>query len=244
MQLGGAWQDEQDAQMVLALEPDGFLHGDFRAAAGLRRLAGYAGRAEDGCGVPLALAMSWRPVEGGPATPEQHWASCFGGEAAGGRLALLHQISATAGLHLESRRFRRIGAALPESSGPVLAAQAGATLRRAAADPVEGTWRALEGASVLTLQLRDPHAGLVFGSLADREGEALLCGFADIDAGAAQQSVALAGRRTDGTAVLALAGRLDLERGLLTLGGLAIRGTGAGRPYGQTLIEGLRFQPA
>ncbi len=238
MQLGGAWQDEQDAQMVLALEPDGFLHGDFRAAAGLRRLAGFAGA--DGAG--LALAMSWRPVGAKPTTPEQHWTSCLGGEAVSGRLTLLHQISATTGLHLESRRFQHIGAALPESSGPVLAAQAGATSRRAASDPIEGSWRALEGPAVLTLQLRDPQAGLVFGSLVDQEGEALLCGFADIDAGAAQQSVSLAGRRTDGTAVLALAGRLDLERGLLTLGGLAIRA--GGQPYSQTLIEGLRFQPA
>lgn len=256
MQVGGAWQNEQGALMRLALEPDGFLHGDYRPAgsADHRLIAGYTGGIAPDHGMPLALAMSWRPVEPGPARPDWHWMSCFGGELlpADGPMQGLHQIVATAGCpsvaeagtHLERLDFRRVGPARPMFSRPVLAARNGETLRRAAADPVEGVWRAIDEDTSLTLHLRNPHAGIVVGSLSDRHGETVLCGFADIDTGEprmARQSLALAG--LCGGAALALSGSLDLERGLLTLGGLLNRGTTTER-YGQTLIEGMRFKPA
>lgn len=261
MPISGAWQNEYESVMTLAEEADGFLHGQYRSgigSTGTCLVAGYGGTSGPGQGTPLALAISWRSIEPGAPDPRRHWVSSLAGQAfldcTG--LTLLHQLVATAaspeiaepGTHLGELNFRRIGAASPPASRTLLAAHLGETIRTAAADPVEGVWRSTDDdAATLHLAVRNPHAGIVVGTLTDRRGQASLYGFADVDASrtpARQQSLALAGRYGDSAATATLAGCLDLERGRLTLSALLNRGTSVDTRYAQTIVEGRHFKPA
>jgi hypothetical protein len=271
MRISGAWHNEYESVMALAEEADGFLHGEYRSttgSTGTYLVAGFGGAAAGGRGRPVALAISWRSTERGEYGPSLHWVSSLGGQVfdapifgpAAGRpdsMLLLHQLVATAsfpgiaepGTHLDKLPFHRMsGDAAPAASRILLAAHDGETIRTAAADPVEGVWHETdEEGVVLQLAVRNPHAGIVVGSLTDRHGRAELYGFVDIDSSNTperRQGLGLAGRYADGTRTVSLAGWLDLERGRLTLSALLHRGTGVDTRYAQTVVEGMRFKPA
>jgi saccharopepsin len=261
MRISGDWRNEYESVMTLAEEADGFLHGEFRSSTGSTGtfpVAGFSGANGDGRGTPLALAISWRSIDPGVRDPSWHWVSGLGGQVfdGPGPMPLLHQMVATAsfpgiadpGTHLDKLSFRRCGEGVPAASQALLAAHLGETKRTAAADPVEGIWHSIDDdGAVLRLSVRNPHAGIVVGSLTDHRGKADLYGFADIDASNTpipRQSLSLAGRYAGGFSTVTLAGWLDLERGRLGLSVLWNRGTGADTRYAQTIVEGMRFKPA
>jgi Avidin family len=261
MSLAGVWKNAYGSTMSLSLVNSNLITGTYKSSTGSTgtyEVIGYQTSADptSQAGQAAALAIDWHSVVAGPPDNSWHWVSGLSGQLSiqdgAEQLVLAHSLVASidfpdlaaAGTYIDKLIYQRVSATPIQEPAPA----PGAGSPAAAADPLVGSWFAVDGTALLISSVV-PYPGnafgWVFGKLIWNGGPSLLYGVTDINAqsgGLTQQSVSLVALPSDqGGPAMSLSGTLDLGSGVLTMLELQSQSTAPGNSYLQTLISSLKF---
>ncbi|RZI30918.1 avidin/streptavidin family protein [Pseudomonas orientalis] len=256
MSAAGTWQNDYGSVMTLTLEGNR-ISGTYQSSTGSTgkyAVAGYQAPATNNAeqGLPIALAIEWHSLGDDPADPSWHWSSGLSGQMLRvkdqDRLALSHLLVATRdfpgladqGTYVDKLLYHRVAC---EPQKPPVSTP---TSTPDIADPLSGTWAAVDGSRLsLRVHASQHHAfGYVSGTLSASTGESEVSGFTDINArgnGLPLQSVSLTTTAREGDTALCLSGSVDLMDHSLTVLVMASSPTSVVHSYVQTQVKSLTF---
>ena len=257
MSIAGAWKNEYGSTMILTIVGN-TITGTYKSSTGSTgeyRVSGYqVGRdATVAVGQPIALAIEWHSVVGGPSDPSWNWTSglsgqisIFDGEEV---LVLSHMMIAstdfpdlsTTGNYIDKLTYRR--ALAPDHA----ARKVDAEKYMPVVDPLNGKWITV-GGSILNLRVStdiENKIGYVTGSIDSSDGSFEIVGFTDINAWSnalSLQSIAICVAKPSVTEVLSLSGTLNLATRRLHLVSMNSLATASKNSYAQTRISSMSFR--
>lgn len=262
MSLAGVWKNAYGSTMSLNLVNPNLITGIYKSSTGSTgtyEVIGYQTSADptSQAGQAATLAIDWHSVVAGPPDNSWHWVSGLSGqlslESGVEQLVLAHslvasidfpEIPAAAGTYIDKLIYQRVSTTPTPTPTPA----PDSALPGAAADPLVGSWFALDGTALLISSVV-PYPGNAFGWVLGKfiwnGGPSLLYGVTDINAqsgGLSKQSVSIVALPSDqGGPALSLSGTLDLRSGVLTMLNLQSLSTAPGNTYLQTLVSSLEF---
>ncbi|MCT2398810.1 avidin/streptavidin family protein [Novosphingobium mangrovi (ex Huang et al. 2023)] len=255
MTVAGTWENEYGSRMTLAVDGAGVfgIYESTTGSTGRYRVVGHQSQESPTpeAGQPVALAIAWHSVAGGPADASWNWVSALGGQISvvdGAEvLSASHLLVATSdfpglcrqGVFCDKLTYRRVATA-PAFPGHMKCGELQIV------DVLAGCWQAGDG-TVLDIHVRpepDDRFGVLGGCLTVG-GQALeIVGFSDVNAVRDRigfQSVAITALDRARNATVALGGWIEQASGVLTLQLLTNHATGPADTYLQTAIRPLQF---
>jgi avidin family protein len=259
MSLAGVWKNEYGSTMTLSLANTNLVTGTYQSSTGSTgtyEVIGYQTNADPtpSAGQAVSLAIDWHSVVQGPPDNSWHWVSGLSGQISiqNGveQLVLEHALVASiafpglaaAGTYIDKLIYQRIATSALQSAAP------SGTAAPVAADPLVGSWFAMDGTALL-IQSVVPYPGnafgWIFGKMTWNGGPSMIYGFTDINAFPDKlnlQSVSIVGLPSDAAGpAISFSGTLDLRNGQLTLLNLQSQSTAPGNTYVQTLVSSKIF---
>jgi saccharopepsin len=261
MSLAGVWKNAYGSTMALSLVNPNLVTGTYKSSTGSTgtyEVIGYQTSADptSQAGQAAALAIDWHSIVAGPPDNSWHWVSGLSGQLSiqNGveQLVLAHSLVASvdlpglaaAGTYIDKLIYQRVSTTPVQEQ--VLAPGGGHGA--AAADPLVGSWFAVDGTALLISSVM-PYPGNAFGWVLGKfiwnGSPSLLYGVTDINAqseGLTKQAVSIVALPSDkGGPAMSLSGTLDFSSGILTMLDLQSQATAPANTYLQTLVSSLEF---
>jgi len=252
--LAGTWENEYGSRMTLAAE-QGAISGIYESTTGSigrYRVVGWCSGAEPTgvAGQPVALAIAWHSIAGGPGDASWNWASSFGGQisilAGEEVLVVTHLLVATTpfpglcerGVYNDKLTYRRVSDATAVGDrGPIPSDLS---------DPQTSFWAAEDGTKIKFEVSPELHRrfGLVSGKLWSGSKQLEIAGFTDCSERSSCegfQSVAIATVDRSRNIAMTFGGWIDHETGILSVQSLKNQATSMEDTYLQTAIRPMTF---
>ncbi|WP_417528646.1 avidin/streptavidin family protein [Marinomonas shanghaiensis] len=242
--LNGTWENSYGSTMVLEVDDEGFIFGEYRShtgSTGTYLVTGHCAPSDpthEG-GQPLVLSIYWRSIGGEEPDDGSHWVSTYCGQLDdNGHITVMNALVTTTsyqafspGDYIDKLVFTK------QSDVSELRTHNIALLAKPktqVANPINGVWSDKEQGVALTLFLQDPEYGVVSGWLSYNNEIMSMLGFTDILVdNNILQSVSLSGYMLNTKQPISLVGRISQDGRALVLSRWLSNSTTAEEAYFQ-----------
>jgi hypothetical protein len=242
--LNGTWENSYGSTMVLNVDEEGFIFGEYSShtgSTGTYLVIGHCRPSDptDDLGQPLVLSIYWRSIGGEEPDEGSHWVSTYCGQLdKNGHMTVINSLVTTTsfqvfspGDYIDKLMFTK-QSSLNRLSAKNIALLAQPKVKLV--NPINGVWSDKEQGIELSLFLQDQEYGVVNGWLSYDHELISMSGFTDILANNnILQSVSLSGYMLETSQPISLVGRINQDARVLVLSRWLANSTTAEEAYFQ-----------
>ncbi|MCW4629868.1 MULTISPECIES: avidin/streptavidin family protein [Marinomonas] len=242
--LNGTWENSYGSTMVLDVDEEGFIFGEYRShtgSTGTYLVIGHCSPSDptSDVGQPLVLSIYWRSIGGEEPDDGSHWVSTYCGQLDNnGHMTVINSLVTTTsfqafspGDYIDKLIFTKQSSLnRPSAKNIALLAQPKVPI----ANPINGVWSDKEQGIELFLFLQDQEYGVVNGWLSYNNEIMSMLGFTDILVdNNILQSISVSGYMLNTNQPISLIGRISQNGKALVLSRWLSNSTTAEEAYFQ-----------